>query len=84
MLNTSRSTSRVSGNKSSYYSYELNLVLNDGSRINVVDHGNLKRLRSDTQTLSQFLGKPVWDAIRNAPASGLQALKSPSRRQLTK
>jgi hypothetical protein len=77
-------TEYVSGNKNSYYSYELNLVLNDGSRINVVDHGNLKRLRSDTQTLSQFLGKPVWDAIRNAPASGLQALKSPSRRQLTK
>jgi hypothetical protein len=77
-------TEYVSGNKNSYYSYELNLVLNDGSRINVVDHGNLKQLRSDTQTLSQFLGKPVWDAIRNAPVSGLQALKSPSRRQLTK
>jgi hypothetical protein len=77
-------TEYVSGNKSSYYSYELNLVLNDGSRINVVDHGNLERLRSEAQTLSQFLGKPVWDAIRNAPVSGLQALQSPSRRQLTK
>jgi hypothetical protein len=77
-------TEYVSGNKSSYYSYELNLVLDDGSRINVVDHGNLERLRSDAQTLSQFLGKPVWDAIRNAPVSGLQALRSPSRRQLTK
>jgi hypothetical protein len=74
----------VSGNKNSYHSYELNLVLNDGSRINVVDHGNLERLRSDAQTLSQFLGKPVWDAIRGAPVSGLQALRSPSRRQLTK
>jgi hypothetical protein len=77
-------TEYVSGNKSSYYSYELNLVLDDGSRINVVDHGNLERLRSDAQTLSQFLGKPVWDAIQNAPVSGLQALRSPSRRQLTK
>ncbi len=52
----------VTGNKSSYYSYELNLVLEDGSRINVVDHGNLNRLRSDAQTLSRFLDKPVWDA----------------------
>ncbi len=51
-----------SGNKSSYYSYELNLVLKNGSRINVVDHGNLTKLREDAQTLSAFLGKPVWDA----------------------
>ena len=54
----------VSGSKSSYYSYELNLVLNDGSRINVVDHGNLERLRSDASALSRFLDKPVWDATR--------------------
>ena len=52
----------TSGNKNSYYSYELNLVLEDGSRVNVVDQGNLKRLRSDAQTLSRFLDKPVWDA----------------------
>jgi hypothetical protein len=58
-------TEHVSGNKNSYYSYELNLVLNDGSRVNVVDHGNLERLRSDAQTLSQFLNKPIWDAIRD-------------------
>lgn len=51
-----------SGNKSSYYSYELNLVLKDGSRINVIDHGNQKKLREDAQTLSGFLGKPLWDA----------------------
>jgi hypothetical protein len=51
-----------SGNKSSYYSYELNLVLKNGSRINVVDHGNLEKLREDAQTLSSFLGKPVWDS----------------------
>jgi hypothetical protein len=49
--------------KASYYSYELNLVLNDGKRMTVIDHGNLKRLREDANKLSQFLGKPVWDAI---------------------
>ncbi len=52
----------VRGNKSSYYSYELNLVLKDGSRINVIDHGNQTRLREDAKALSAFLGKPVWDA----------------------
>ncbi len=47
---------------SSYYSYELNLVLTDGERINVVDHGKRERIRQDANTLSNFLGKPVWDA----------------------
>ncbi len=51
------------GGKSSYYSYELNLVLNTGNRINVVDHGNQDKLRQDAQTLSAFLQVPVWDAI---------------------
>jgi hypothetical protein len=51
------------GNKSSYYSYELNLVLKNGNRINVVDHGNPAKLREDTQILSTFLNKPIWDAI---------------------
>ena len=51
------------GNKNSYYSYELNIVLENGKRINVVDHGNQNKLREDTARLSAFLGKPVWDAI---------------------
>ncbi|MCF6174950.1 MAG: hypothetical protein L3J71_04235 [Victivallaceae bacterium] len=54
-----------SGNKSSYYSYELNLILEDGTRLNVVDHGNLKKLREDAAILSSFLGKPVWDIARS-------------------
>ncbi|MBI4429021.1 MAG: hypothetical protein HY562_07865 [Ignavibacteriales bacterium] len=52
----------VRGNKTSYYSYELNIVLPDGSRLNVVDHGSLEKLRKDAKTLSKFLGKPIWDA----------------------
>jgi hypothetical protein len=55
----------VSGSKNAYHSYELNLILNGGSRINVVDHGNLERLRGDASKLSQFLDKPVWDATRD-------------------
>ncbi|MGP0068927.1 MAG: DUF3592 domain-containing protein [Isosphaeraceae bacterium] len=49
--------------RNSYYSYELNLVLKDGKRLNVVSHGNRGKLREDASTLAQFLGKPVWDAI---------------------
>ena len=51
------------GDKSSYYSYELNLVLENGNRINVVDHGNKNKLREDTKILADFLGKPIWDAL---------------------
>ena len=47
---------------SSYYSHELNLVLEDGSRLNVVDHGNGGLLRADALALGEFLSKPVWDA----------------------
>ena len=47
----------------SYYSYELNLVLKDGERMNVVDHGDLQRIRADAIRLGGFLGSlPVWDA----------------------
>ncbi|RWX50781.1 hypothetical protein VU01_12641, partial [Candidatus Electrothrix marina] len=52
----------MSGNKSSYCSYEINLVLQDGSRINVVDHGKKNRIREDAHALAEFLGKPLWDA----------------------
>jgi hypothetical protein len=40
------------------------LVLNDGSRINVIDHGNLKRIREDAAALAEFLGKPLWEVRR--------------------
>jgi hypothetical protein len=53
----------ISGKKSSYYSYELNLVLKDASRINVIDHGNDSTISSNAKVLSRFLDVPVWDAI---------------------
>lgn len=52
-----------SGNKSSYFSYELNLILNDGSRINVTDHGNRSALIRDSETLANMLGKPLWNTL---------------------
>jgi hypothetical protein len=53
------------GGKGSSYIYELNLVLEDGKRIIVVEHGDEEKLREDTNALSEFLGKPVWDAIKD-------------------
>ena len=52
-----------SGSKSSYFSYELNIVLKDGHRINIVDHGNKARIDMDARTLSVFLKVPLWSAI---------------------
>jgi hypothetical protein len=46
-----------------YQSHELNLILKDGSRINVIDHGHKENIRESARRLSQFLGIPVWDAL---------------------
>ena len=53
----------LSDSDSSYYSYEMNLVSKDGVRTNVIDHGNLDKIREDAITLSEFLEVPVWDGI---------------------
>lgn len=47
--------------KRTYCSHELNLVLEDGSRVNVVDQGGLEKLREEADTISRFLGRPVWE-----------------------
>lgn len=52
----------VQSENSTYQSYELNLVLADGRRINLVDHGSLSRLQADAARLAEFLERPLWDA----------------------
>jgi len=52
----------ISGDKKSYYSYELNLVLKNSERVNVIDHGNRNKIIEDANKLGNFLGKPVWNA----------------------
>ncbi len=44
-----------------YFSYELNLVLADGKRVNLLDHGDLPQLREDATELAAFTGLPLWD-----------------------
>jgi hypothetical protein len=51
---------RVHENKKNYTSYELNLVLKDSTRVNVIDHGNKKVLLADAQTLADYLQVEVW------------------------
>lgn len=52
----------IKGDKSSYYSYEFNLVLKDAMRINVVDFGHKKSLIFEMAQLAILMDKPIWDA----------------------
>jgi hypothetical protein len=45
-----------------FYSYELNVVLKDGSRYNIMDHGNDKRLLDDAKRLADRLSLPLINA----------------------
>lgn len=50
----------VSQSRSGYYSYELNLVLVDGTRFNVIETGGSQRVVHEyVRTLAAFLEKPV-------------------------
>ncbi|MET0029123.1 MAG: hypothetical protein ABW101_15955 [Candidatus Thiodiazotropha sp.] len=44
-----------------YYSYELNLVFLDGSRFNLMDHADLRKLNNDARLLARFLDLPLWE-----------------------
>lgn len=46
---------KVSTKHSSFSSYEINLVLHDKSRVNVVDHSNLPIIKEDARKLSEYL-----------------------------
>ena len=48
--------------KRKYRSYEINLVLKDGSRLYVVDYGTGVGVRKNAAKLGEFLDVPVWDA----------------------
>ncbi len=52
------------GGKTKYYSYELNVVLKNAERINVVDHGKYQVLAEDAERIAAFLKVPVWDGVR--------------------
>jgi hypothetical protein len=51
----------VYGGKKQYYGYDLNLVLKNGKRIFILSHADKNAMKEDARTLSEFLGKPLWD-----------------------
>ena len=52
----------VKRDKKSYYIYELNFVMGDTKRYNMIRHGGKRQIRRDAEKLSGFLGIPLWDA----------------------
>ncbi|MFO6424120.1 hypothetical protein [Motilimonas sp. KMU-193] len=52
-------TSTSNNRTSRYYSHELNLVLTDAKRVNIMDHGNKNALDKDAFTVAKALGIPV-------------------------
>ena len=45
------------------YSYQLNLVLNDGNRVYVASYAQTDTLACDAKKLAEILGTPLWDAV---------------------
>ena len=43
-----------------YDSYEMNLVLKDKSRVNVVDHANLNSIKREAEAIAKRLNVKVW------------------------
>lgn len=52
---------RVKTKNNSFYSYELNLVCKDTSRITIVDHHKHDIIQDHAKRLASFLNVPVWD-----------------------
>lgn len=62
-LISERVRSRSKSSSSSYSSYELNLVFEDGERVNVMDHGKREDIEADAKILANFLDVPIWQAV---------------------
>lgn len=55
----------ISDEDGSFKSFELNIILNNKERLNVMDHSNLRGIINDAETLSEFLNIPIWHAESN-------------------
>ena len=78
LLSKYTKSSGSDGRSGGFTSFELNLILRDGERINVVDHGDLEALQEDAATLATFLDVPVWDVARD-PSTMVEDFKSELR-----
>ena len=48
--------------RNNFFSYEINLIMDDGKRVNVVDHGNIKSIYIQATAIANLFDVPVWDA----------------------
>ena len=62
-------------NKNEHDAYELNAVLKDGSRYNIMDHGDKKRMLEDAHELAERLSLPLVDALSGLPVTEPQSAK---------
>ena len=53
------------GKHKSIKGYELNLVLSNAERIQIVSHTNLVALRDDAAMLAEFLAISLWDVVKD-------------------
>jgi len=49
-------------NSRTYPQYQINLVMKNGTRINVVNYSDFDMLSKTAEALAMFLEKPLWDA----------------------
>ena len=49
----------INGKNMSYTSWEINIIHEDGTRYNVIDHGNKNSIDSDANIISEFLSIPI-------------------------
>lgn len=52
---------RMTGHPARFVSYELNLVLKNGKRFNIVDHSDVEQIRRDARLLSDLLNVSVQE-----------------------
>jgi hypothetical protein len=56
---------RVSGSDGpAYRNHQLNIIFKDGTRMNIVTYYRPDRAREDANVISQYIGRPLWDAVR--------------------
>jgi len=51
------------GDSDMYDSYELNLILKNGDRINIMSHGDKNAIIIDTKKLAAYLSVPIWHKL---------------------
>jgi hypothetical protein len=52
---------RLHSKNTSYTSYELNMILKNSSRVNIIDHWNLEEIRKNASELANKLWVKVYD-----------------------